>query len=233
MRKEKILIAAIRSWNVKNAVIFKLKYGREYEIKVISRVDQLNEDFLRAFNPRYIFFPHWSWLIPNAIHSRYECVVFHMTDLPFGRGGSPVQNLILRGKKNTVISALRVTDGLDAGPIYFKVALDLRGSAENILKKASGLIYRKMIPHFLKYRPLPVAQRGRAVSFSRRKPSQSMIPGNADVNEFYDFIRMLDAEGYPPAFLETAKVRLEFSKAKIKDGRLTAVVNIRKKGESA
>ncbi len=27
---------------------------------------------------------------------KFECVCFHMTDVPYGRGGSPLQNLIIR-----------------------------------------------------------------------------------------------------------------------------------------
>lgn len=43
-----------------------------------------------------------------------------MTNLPYGRGGSPVQNLILNGHKKTIISALNVTKDLDAGDVYLK-----------------------------------------------------------------------------------------------------------------
>jgi len=43
-----------------------------------------------------------------------------MTDLPFGRGGSPLQNLIERGIKKTKISAIKVDGGIDTGDIFFK-----------------------------------------------------------------------------------------------------------------
>ena len=41
-----------------------------------------------------------------------------MTDLPFGRGGSPLQNLIVRGYKETMLSAIKCVGEVDAGPIY-------------------------------------------------------------------------------------------------------------------
>ena len=34
----------------------------------------------------------------QEIHENYKCIIFHMTDLPFGRGGSPLQNLISRNQ---------------------------------------------------------------------------------------------------------------------------------------
>ena len=59
-----------------------------------------------------------------------------MTDLPFGRGGSPLQNLITRGISKTKISALRCNEEIDAGPIYLKRPLSLHGSAEEIYQLA-------------------------------------------------------------------------------------------------
>ena len=60
-----------------------------------------------------------------------------MTDLPYGRGGSPLQNLIIRGHKKTKISALRMVNELDAGPIYFKRSLSLNGNAQKIYSSCS------------------------------------------------------------------------------------------------
>jgi methionyl-tRNA formyltransferase len=68
--------------------------------------------------PRYVFFAHWSWKIPRAVYEAHECVIFHMTDVPFGRGGSPLQNLISRGIYETKLSALRCVEEMDAGPVY-------------------------------------------------------------------------------------------------------------------
>ena len=83
--------------------------------------------------------PHWSYIIPKDIFNLFNCVVFHMTDLPFGRGGSPLQNLIIRGYEKTKISALKVTNGIDSGPIYLKKPLSLDGTAYEIMIRASQL----------------------------------------------------------------------------------------------
>ena len=50
--------------------------------------------YLREKKIKKIFIPHWSFIIPKEIYQNFECILFHMTDLPFGRGGSPLQNLI-------------------------------------------------------------------------------------------------------------------------------------------
>jgi methionyl-tRNA formyltransferase len=32
------------------------------------------DKLLKNVNPRYIFFPHWSWIVPDKIVKKYECV---------------------------------------------------------------------------------------------------------------------------------------------------------------
>ena len=42
---------------------------------------------------------------------------------------------------------------------------------------------------------------------------------------------MLDAEGYPPAFVETSKLKIEFSKGELKNGHVLAQAKIKVKDE--
>ncbi|MBT4989361.1 MAG: methionyl-tRNA formyltransferase, partial [Rickettsiales bacterium] len=168
---------------------------------LITTPKQLTIDFLSFIKPEYIFFPHWSYIINAEIYDNFNCIIFHMTDLPYGRGGSPLQNLIIRGKRKTKMSALKCTNVLDGGDLYLKEALDLSGSAEEILLRAKDLMM-VMITKIIEENPLPSKQAGAAVTFKRRTPDQSEIENASDLTEFYDYIRMLDAEGYPNAFIE-------------------------------
>lgn len=72
---------------------------------LIDNDKDFNITFLEQNQVTKIFIPHWSYIIPENIYSQYECIVFHMTDLPYGRGGSPLQNLIVRGHTETKITA--------------------------------------------------------------------------------------------------------------------------------
>lgn len=195
------------------------------EFIVIDKPEDLSPERVAEIRPQYVFFPHWSWIIPESIWARHECVVFHMTDLPFGRGGSPLQNLIVRGINETKISALRCVKELDAGPIYLKHPLSLDGTAEEIFQRAA-LIMEDMIEEILRTRPTPVAQSGPVTVFERRNPEDGNIAGLTDIHQVYDYIRMLDADGYPKAHLEVGGLRLEFSGADLGDGGLNAKVRI-------
>jgi len=221
--KEKIIIATTKSWNIANAMELKDDYSDEYEILLITNNADLNYKTISEFSPKYIFFPHWSWIIPEEIYNNYECVVFHITDLPFGRGGSPLQNLIVRRIYNTKISALKVENELDAGKIYLKKDFYIGlGSAEEIFINASSIIFSEMIPYILEKNPAPHEQTGDPVVFKRRKPNESdmMQEDFPSLQEIYDFMRMLDAEGYPKSFIKLSKYKIEFSEVHKKSDKL-------------
>ena len=196
-------------------------------VRIRDKAD-LSLEKVRILGPQYIFFPHWSWLIPSEIHEFAECIIFHMTDLPFGRGGSPLQNLIVRGYKETMLTALKCEEALDAGPVYMKRKLSLAGTAEEILQRAA-VEMQKMIVEMANDMPVPSPQVGEAVIFQRRKPIDGDITTTATIDEAYDFIRMLEADGYPRAYLDAGVFRLEFSQAGLGDGCVEARVTIRKK----
>ncbi|MGM0695004.1 MAG: methionyl-tRNA formyltransferase [Pseudomonadota bacterium] len=190
----------------------------------VSQPDELLAALEQA-NPRYIFFLHWNWLVPQTVWRRYECVCFHMTDVPYGRGGSPLQNLIVAGHSSTKLTALRMVEEMDAGPVYAKRHLTLTGSAQDIYLQA-GALSNDIIRWMVEVQPEPVPQNGEVVLFRRRVPEQSRIPKSAELDQLYDLIRMLDADGYPHAFLDYGDFRLKFRKAHREDEKLTAQVTI-------
>lgn len=222
----KIIICTIKSWNIKGAFRLKQEYNEVHTIKVITNKSELTYENITKFNPDYIFFPHWSFLIPKQICDNFECVVFHMTDLPYGRGGSPLQNLISRGLRDTKISAIRVEEELDAGPIYMKENLNLNGTAEEIFIRASKIIFEIMIPYIIHNKPMPQKQQGEVVEFKRRKLEDSEILPSMKLEELYDYIRMLDGEGYPPACIHFGDYMMRFTRASLKNGKIIADVEI-------
>lgn len=179
---------------------------------LIDSKEGFSRAHLEQLKPKTIFIPHWSYIIPEEIFSDFECIVFHMTDLPFGRGGSPLQNLIVRGIEVTKISALRVEAGIDSGPVYLKSPLTLEGNAQEIFLRATGVM-EKMIVEIISKELKPEPQQGEPVFFKRRKKEDGMINELKSIPEIYNYIRMLDAEGYPNAYLEFGDFILEFSNA--------------------
>jgi methionyl-tRNA formyltransferase len=222
------VVATTKPWNLLEYQRFVTAAPGEWHL--IDRPDNLTLEAILQIRPRYVFFPHWSWKVPAEIFEAAECVLFHMTDLPYGRGGSPLQNLILRGHKDTQVSAIRMSEEIDAGPIYLKRPLSLEGSAEEIFLRLSKLVF-SMIADIVSSHPNATPQTGEPVFFTRRTPDESLIPATASVQQLYDHIRMLDAETYPAAFLDVGDWRIEFRQAKLAGKGLEAQVFIRPRSE--
>lgn len=217
------IVAGSKPWN--RRVFYEIISSYSGKWIFFNKKEQVTVDSLTFLKPRYIFFVHWSWIVPEEIIRKYECVCFHMTDVPYGRGGSPLQNLIRRGHKQTKLTALRMESDLDAGPVYMKRNLSLEGNAEEIYVRAAYLS-AEMIKDIVRNQPTPTPQSGEVVTFKRRTPDQSLIPKLNSLVDLYDFIRMLDAEGYPKAFIECNGYRYEVSGANLHSDHIQAMVKI-------
>ena len=208
------IFASNRPWAINTFLEYRAKLRGNWLIVTDT------DDLLRALSvmqPRYIFFPHWSELVPKEVTEVYECVCFHMTDLPYGRGGSPLQNLIIRGFKVTKLTALKMEEQLDAGPIYKKDELNLDGTAEQIFIRMAKLAMMQ-IQFIIENNPKPIAQSmNKQENFKRRRHSDSEINGEQSIEQLFDHIRMLDAPGYPKAFLDKYGFDFEFYNASLSE----------------
>ena len=223
------IVATIKPWNIDAYHRNAGNLSTRGNWHLVTSPESLQE-ILLAVKPRYIFFPHWSWKVPDEITRRYECICFHMTDVPYGRGGSPLQNLILRGHTSTKLSALRMVDELDAGPVYDKAELSLAGDAQGIYEDMAQKVYA-MIADIVTNEPEPNEQQGEVVTFERRTEEQSVLPESASLKELFDHIRMLDAETYPRAFVQYGDYKLEFAQAALVNDELRCSVTISKGGK--
>lgn len=203
--------------------------GRWVEIREPS---ELCADRLAELAPRYVFFPHWSHKVDATIFEAHECVVFHATPLPFGRGGSPIQNMIARGHDATELCALRMTEAFDAGPVYARAPLSLLGGGDEIFDRLARTTV-ELLAQLVAEEPAPTEQRGEPTPFARRKPHESAVEGIASLHALFDHVRMLDAEGYPRAYLDAGPFRLTFSRPALRRGALDADVRITLRDEES
>lgn len=116
---------------------------------------------------RYIFFVHWSHVVPARVLAAAECVNVHCTALPYGRGGNPIENLLLRGHTETVLTAHRMTEEVDAGPIYgARGPVALGGPRADILARFVEPT-ESLLRWIVAAEPAPRPQEGEPVLFRR------------------------------------------------------------------
>lgn len=176
------------------------------------------------------FVLHWPRrLTPDDLAQAPWWVGFHLGRLPQHRGGSPLQNLVARGYETAPLNALRLdlSDEIDGGPIILAHEVSLLGGAEEVYLRVDrgavdiiGLILGA--PRLLdeaepqdadKYDGWPCDE-----PFVRRTPAQSRLPAGLHLSGVHNHVRMLDAEGYPRAFVEVDGYRIEFARSALRHG---------------
>ena len=192
--------------NYPSVLLFKKLTKKFKDFIFISEKNDLEEK-LKKENPSKIFFFHWSYIIPKKIYEKYECINIHTSNLPTGRGGSPLQNQILDGITSSKVNALRMTkDGLDSGPVYCYQDVTLQGNIFDIwlmLKNISFCLIEKIITENLK----PTEQKFNNELIYKRR-TDNKIPFCEEIDRVYNFIRMLDGEGYPTSYINAGKYKI-------------------------
>lgn len=222
--KKNFLIVTLKEWNFKNFAKIKKK-----NFFLIKRRKDFTLSKIKKINPRFIFFPHWSFKIKSSIINNFTCIGFHETNLPYGRGGSPIQNLIIRNKNKTKITAFVMNNFLDEGDIVIRKDLSLSGSAQNIYSRSSDLIFEMIKNIAYKKKLKTFKQRGKVTYFKRLKNNSIISSKDLNLKTLYNKIRMLDANTYERAYmLFSKKIKMQYSDAKLKNNRLYCKVVIKK-----
>lgn len=103
-------------------------------------------------------------IIPKDLIDLFEpgIINIHPSLLPKYRGPTPFESVILNGDEKTGISIMRLSAGMDAGPVYHQVETPLSGSetktdVEHMLTELSGIEILKVLPSILdgSLRPKP------------------------------------------------------------------------------
>jgi methionyl-tRNA formyltransferase len=195
------------------------------KVRRISTRQQLDDAVAAAHQFDLVLVPHWRWLLPPTLLAAWRCVGFHTSPLPEGRGGSPIQNQIVRGMYNSQLCAFEMNEHMDAGDVLMREFVDLStGSLAEIvesLARETGAMSRRILLES----PKAVPQEGAPSLFERRRPEESEIPRSGlSARQLYDRIRMVDGLDYPRAFIDYGSWRLTFTEATLMDDEVQATV---------
>ena len=220
-KKQRIVILHSKPWCEELFAFGALMFPSEkYDLICIRSESEFeaNKDFKST---DILLFIHWNWFVSKEITQNYKCICFHMTDLPYGRGGSPLQNLLIRGATSTQVSAIKMTQELDSGPIYLKRELKLSGTALAIYLRA-GQLSLIMAKDIVSCDLKPSPQEGKIVEFKRLSHADNLIEQSKSGLEYFaNMVRMLDAPTYPNAYILFGDLKIHFHNIIEKDGQLS------------
>jgi methionyl-tRNA formyltransferase len=193
-----------RSWALK--IYTGLIESTNHTFLVIRDKNAISHKEFEAFKPELILFYGWSNYVPEEIIKKYTCLMLHPSPLPKFRGGSPIQNQIIRGITNSAITIFKMNEEVDSGEIWASEYLNLDNGIADIFDRMSeiGLRLSKKI---LDGDFQPYKQDDSEASFyPRRNPEDSEITLQELQQEtgiyLFNKIRMLQYP-YPNAFIIT------------------------------
>lgn len=136
--------------------------------------------------------------------SRHNIVV-HASNLPQGKGMSPLTWQILEGKNEVPISLFEAVEEFDAGQIYLKDSIRFEGNELlDEIRNALGNKIVEMCERFVREYPAIIAQArpqsGPESFYRRRKPEDSRLDPNKTIAEQFNLLRVVDNERYPAFF---------------------------------
>lgn len=146
-------------------------------------------------------------IIPASERARFRHnLVIHASDLPRGRGWSPLSWQILEGRDQITVTLFEAADAVDSGPIYLQKQLRFAGhELVDELRQALEVACEELLLEFARAYPDVTArpQEGEPTFYARRRPADSRLDPDKPLRELFGQFRIVDNERYP-AFFEHA-----------------------------
>ncbi len=143
-------------------------------------------------------------IVPKSVlHLSRNNLVIHGSDLPSGRGFSPISWQILEGKNEITLTLFEANEELDSGDIYFKTKVCFKG--HELLDEIHQKIGNKIIEmafKFIKEYPnnKKKSQKGNPSYYPKRTTKDDEIPVDKTITELFNRFRIADNKDYPMYF---------------------------------
>jgi methionyl-tRNA formyltransferase len=145
-------------------------------------------------------------VVPQEVlaRNRHNLVV-HQSDLPKGRGWSPLSWQILEGKDTIPVCLFEASSEVDTGLIYLRSVIRLTGTelvAE--LREAQALSAFEMVIRFFREYPGILKggrpQVGDTTYYARRRAIDNRLDPDKSIREQFNLLRIVDNDRYPAYF---------------------------------
>lgn len=130
-------------------------------------------------------------------------IVVHPSNLPQGKGWSPLAWQVLEGLNKIPVSLFEAVEDVDAGEVYIVDYIELKGHELNDeIKHKQGLLTIKMIKQYInKFNTIKgIPQSGEESFYPRRKQKENELNINKTIAEQFNLLRVVDNERYPAHF---------------------------------
>jgi UDP-2,4-diacetamido-2,4,6-trideoxy-beta-L-altropyranose hydrolase len=152
------------------------------------------------------FYLSYGRIVGAALLARHgNNLVVHESDLPAGRGWSPLTWQVLQGAQNIVVTLFEAAEEVDAGVIYGQTSIHLRGDElVDDLRQLQAVATFSLCAEFVAAYPAVLQQArkqsGSPTYFQRRTPVDSRIDIDLPLRDQFNLLRVCDNTRYPAWF---------------------------------
>jgi len=142
-------------------------------------------------------------LPPSFLNENQLCLVVHESDLPRGKGFSPVQWQVLEGRREIPVCLFEAVEAVDAGPIYGHDVIRLSGyELFDDIRAAQAQATLRLIDGFLASHPhvKPEPQVGEETFYPRRTQADDELDVDQPLRSQFDRLRIANNDAWPATF---------------------------------
>jgi methionyl-tRNA formyltransferase len=145
-------------------------------------------------------------IVPRVVREKFQHVlVVHESDLPKGRGWSPLTWQILDGADHIPVTLIEAADDVDSGPVYAQRWMAFEGhELIDELRAAQAEATHALCRAFVDDYPDSAAQGheqiGDATYYPRRRPFDSELDPERSLAAQFNQLRVADNDRYPAFF---------------------------------
>jgi len=198
-----------------NSYLREIKYELLGSGHSVSHVHE-EEDLISADFCFYLSFSHV--VSKSTLNLFGHNIVVHSSDLPEGRGWSPLTWQILEGKNEIPTVLFEASERVDSGKIYLKQTMKLEGhELIDEMRHAQGRLIATMVKSFVDGYPgsleKGVEQSGKGSFYPRRHAIDSKVDPDSSLRQIFLQLRVADNDIYPTFFeLHGHKYELRITK---------------------
>lgn len=154
-----------------------------------------------------IIFSYFKKIPGNFLKKSKFNLVPHESNLPIGKGMSPLTWQILENKKHIIFSLVEASTKIDSGRIYYQKKVKIPKhfifkEIKNTQLKQNLLLIEKFLNFYRKNQktPLNKIKSGKSTYYKKRKAKDSELNVNLSIKDQFNLLRVCDSENYPAFF---------------------------------
>lgn len=140
---------------------------------------------------------------PGVLALNRRNLVVHASDLPRGRGFSPLTYQILEGCNRIPVCLLEAAEPVDSGPVIYREYIEYEGhELIDELRSKLGDMTVELCFRFMSEPAPPQGQfqQGEPSVYPRRRPADSSLDPGRTIAEQFSLLRTVDNDKYPAYF---------------------------------